>query len=98
MGCFNVAGSGIPGVGVAPGEGETLAFAGSGIPGVDSADGGIGLADISGGRLFASMLVTTLEFCGNGSAYLFELLTAVDDPHPAEAAAAADRRISFLII
>lgn len=99
-GLLSVAGSGIPGVGVAPGDGEvlTFTFAAFGIPGVDSADGGIGLADIPAGRLFASTFVTTFAFVPAGCAKLFELFPVVDDPQAAPIAATEDRRISFLII
>jgi hypothetical protein len=52
----SVSGSGIPGVGVAP-FGRLFAFFGSGIPGVAFAEGGIGLVDNPGGKLFASTFV-----------------------------------------
>ena len=52
-GFFKVAGSGMPGVGVAP-FGILFAFRGSGMPGVVFVDGGIGLVDKPGGKLFAS--------------------------------------------
>jgi hypothetical protein len=67
------------------------------MPGVDSADGGIGLADIPGGRLLGSTFVTTLVFAA-GCTKSLELFTAVEDPHAAANAAANDRRISFLVI
>jgi hypothetical protein len=51
-----VSGSGMPGVGVAP-FGRLFAFFGSGIPGVAFAEGGIGLVDNPGGKLFASTFV-----------------------------------------
>ena len=53
-GFFRFAASGIPGVGVP--FGTLLASFGSGIPGVVFADGGSGLVDRPGGRLFASTL------------------------------------------
>lgn len=47
------AGSGMPGVGVAP-FGTLFAFFGSGIPGVEFADGSIGFVERPSGRLFGS--------------------------------------------
>jgi hypothetical protein len=95
---LNVSGSGIPGVGVAPGLnglrkfaasgipgvgvapfGTTLAFAGSGIPGVVFADGGIGLVDKPGGKLFASTLTAPVP-----TPFTFVFATVFDsvvEPH-----------------
>ena len=55
IGLFSVAGSGMPGVGVAP-FGTAVALAG--IPGVELAEGGIGLVESPGGKLFGSMFTT----------------------------------------
>lgn len=52
-GFLRLAGSGIPGVGVAP-FGSLFAFAGSGIPGVELPDGWIGVVESPSGRLFGS--------------------------------------------
>ena len=73
-GFFNSAGSGIPGVGVAP-FGTALMFAGSGMPGVEFPDGGTGLVERPGGRLFASTFTAPVPTLA------LTLLFVSDEPH-----------------
>ena len=56
---FISASLGIPGVGVAP-LGKAVTFAG--MPGIELAEGGTGLVESPGGRLFGSRLTIPFEF------------------------------------
>ena len=83
-GFFSSDGSGMPGVGVAP-FGRLFAAAGSGIPGVEFPDGGTGLVERPGGKLFAS------TGTGPMPALLFALtFVSVADPQ-AEAKSETDK-------
>jgi len=86
-GFFNAAGSGIPGVGVAPFVIVLAAF-GSGMPGVVLADGGIGFTDNPSGKLLASTV--TFPTPTASLVFVFALLVSVDEPH-AEIKAVKDR-------
>ena len=67
---FKLAASGIPGVGVP--FGMLLASLGSGIPGVVFVDGGSGLVDRPGGKLFASTLTFPVPTAGFEFAFVFD--------------------------
>ena len=79
------AGSGMPGVGVAP-FGILFAFFGSGIPGVVFPDGGIGLVENPSGKLFAS----TLTFPTPADWFALVLVFDSAEPH-AEIKIATDK-------
>ena len=72
------AGSGMPGVGVAP-FGTLFAAFGSGIPGVVFADGGIGLVDSPSGKWLASTATLPLPTPETEFEFEFEFMELLEE-------------------